>query len=154
MLRVALFPGMVFSSQDFTFPGIRNLCYLVCFSLFSSSYFLISHCFGWYWFHFMVVLMISKGCIYSHIWSHFDFNSPLNSFWLLIFFVSLQIDLMMSDKQPVTAITNIVDLQLFCVVFTLPANVNPAVNEESDRSLLKDALHYSWIHLSLQRNHL
>ncbi|XP_074563184.1 tRNA nucleotidyltransferase cca2 [Curcuma longa] len=41
-----------------------------------------------------------------------------------------EIDLMMSDKQPVTAITNIVDLQLFFVVFTLPANVNPAVNEE------------------------
>ncbi|KAG6508943.1 hypothetical protein ZIOFF_034325 [Zingiber officinale] len=43
-----------------------------------------------------------------------------------------EIDLMMSDKQPVTAITNIVDLQLFFVVFTLPANVNPAVNEEID----------------------
>lgn len=44
-----------------------------------------------------------------------------------------EIDLMMSDKQPVTAITNIVDLQLFFVVFTLPAKVNPAVNEEIDR---------------------
>ncbi|XP_042452412.1 tRNA nucleotidyltransferase cca2-like [Zingiber officinale] len=43
-----------------------------------------------------------------------------------------EIDLMISDKQPVTAITNIVDLQLFFVVFTLPANVNPAVNEEID----------------------
>ncbi|WOL11157.1 hypothetical protein Cni_G19918 [Canna indica] len=44
-----------------------------------------------------------------------------------------EIDLMMSDKQPVNAITNIVDLQLFYVVFTLPANLKPAITEGIDR---------------------
>ncbi|CAL9185315.1 unnamed protein product [Musa hybrid cultivar] len=44
-----------------------------------------------------------------------------------------EIDLMMSDKQPVKAISYIVDLQLFYVVFTLPANPKPAVIEGVDR---------------------
>ncbi|XP_065012296.1 tRNA nucleotidyltransferase cca2-like isoform X2 [Musa acuminata AAA Group] len=44
-----------------------------------------------------------------------------------------EIDLMMSDKQPVKAISYIVDLQLFYVVFTLPANPKPAVIEGIDR---------------------
>uniref|UniRef100_A0A804JHX9 Poly A polymerase head domain-containing protein n=1 Tax=Musa acuminata subsp. malaccensis TaxID=214687 RepID=A0A804JHX9_MUSAM len=44
-----------------------------------------------------------------------------------------EIDLMMSDKQPVKAISYVVDLQLFYVVFTLPANPKPAVIEGIDR---------------------
>ncbi|MCL7048403.1 hypothetical protein MKW94_022457, partial [Papaver nudicaule] len=47
--------------------------------------------------------------------------------------VGREIDLMILDKQPVQAVTYICSLQLFWVVFTLPAKTEPAVSEGCDR---------------------
>ncbi|XP_026458140.1 CCA tRNA nucleotidyltransferase, mitochondrial-like [Papaver somniferum] len=47
--------------------------------------------------------------------------------------IGKEIDLMIKDKQPVQAVTYICNLQLFWVVFTLPAKSEPAVSEGCDR---------------------
>ncbi|KAI3977907.1 hypothetical protein MKX01_036747 [Papaver californicum] len=47
--------------------------------------------------------------------------------------VGKEIDLMIKDKQPVRAMTYMCSFQLFWVVFTLPAESEPAVSEGCDR---------------------
>ncbi|KAI3966249.1 hypothetical protein MKW92_034146 [Papaver armeniacum] len=47
--------------------------------------------------------------------------------------IGKEIDLMIKDKQPVLAVTYVCNLQLFWVVFTLPAKSEPAVSEGCDR---------------------
>ncbi|KAI3990301.1 hypothetical protein MKX01_037640 [Papaver californicum] len=47
--------------------------------------------------------------------------------------IGKEIDLMIKDKQPVQAMTYVCSLQLFWVVFTLPAESEPAVSEGCDR---------------------
>lgn len=45
----------------------------------------------------------------------------------------LQIDLMISGKQPVKAMTYIADLKLFWAVFSIPTDFEPSIPEEYDR---------------------
>ncbi|XP_078438272.1 polynucleotide adenylyltransferase family protein [Wolffia australiana] len=57
--------------------------------------------------------------------------------------IGREVDLMMSDRYPVKAVTYLNDLQLFWVVFSLPNNLEPAIPKEVE-SLCVEYMTAAW----------
>jgi hypothetical protein len=73
-------------------------------------------------------------------------NTTLCFFWLFI----VQVDLMMSGKRPVQAMSYIRDLGLFYVVFAFPEKSNPPSFYKCDWWVLTSSLYTVLILLSLR----